>query len=176
MFNGNINSHTLKHKSVEIFINYILAAIINIIDFLIFIISWIPNVKEFINFIYRSPDTLEKKVHIVFGGSKGHRNFITHSVFNPIFIFYLFIASKICTLFSLTPLNIIVKPLFFIVGLCFTCHLLSDSMPKHWRGFANIKIYLFVNLFSFSPFISKVWLYIGSFLSVILLFKAILLV
>lgn len=174
MFNGNVNSHTLKYKYIEIVINFILAAIINIVDFLILLISWIPFIKDLITFIYKSPDTLEKSVSTLFGGSKGHRNFITHSIFNPVFIAYLIIASRICDLFKYTPLNTINRPLFFIIGICFSCHLLSDSMPKYWRGFANIKIYFFRNLYTFTPLISKCWLYIGSFLSIFLLIDMIL--
>lgn len=174
MFNGNPNSSTLKIKNIEIAINYIFAAIINLIDFLLLFISWIPILKQILNFMYRSPDIIEKQIPFLFGGSKGHRNFITHSIFNPIFLIYLFISSKICIIFSLTPLNLITRIFFFIIGLCFVCHLLCDTMPKHWKGFANIKIYFCTYYLSFSPIISKAWLYIGSFLSFSLLCEMII--
>lgn len=176
MFNGNPNSSTLKIKGIEIAINYFFAAIINLIDFFLLLISWIPILRKVLDYIYRNPDILEKQIPFLFGGSKGHRNFITHSVFNPIFLIYIFISSKLCVMFSLTPLNIILRPLFFIIGLCFVCHLLCDTMPKHWKGFANIKVYFFTHLLTFSPLTSKLWLYIGSFLSLSLLVKMIILI
>lgn len=176
MFNGNPNSSTLKIKGIEIAINYFFAAIINLIDFFLLLISWIPILRKVLDHIYRNPDILEKQIPFLFGGSKGHRNFITHSVFNPIFLIYIFISSKLCVMFSLTPLNIILRPLFFIIGLCFVCHLLCDTMPKHWKGFANIKVYFFTHLLTFSPLTSKLWLYIGSFLSLSLLVKMIILI
>ena len=174
MFNGNPCSNTIKPKGIEIAINYLFAALINLIDFLLLFISWIPFVKKILDFMYRNPDTIEKHISFLFGGSKGHRNFITHSIFNPIFLIYVFVANKICVLFSDTVLYIVFSPILFLIGLCFTCHILSDTMPKHWKGFANIKIYLFTNLFTFSPIISKAWLYIGSFLSFILVCKMII--
>ena len=174
MFNGNPNSNAIKKsKELEISINYFFAALINLVDFLLLLIGWIPSVKKVLDFMYRNPDIIEKQVSFLFGGSKGHRNFITHSIFNPIFLAYIFVVNKICILFVGTPLDIILRTLFFTIGLCFTCHLLCDTMPKHWRGFANIKIYLFTNLYTFSPIISKAWLYIGSFLSFALLCKMI---
>ena len=174
MFNGNPNSNTLKVKSIEIIINYIFAAIINLIDFFLLFISWIPSLRKLLDYIYRNADILEKQFPFLFGGSKGHRNFITHSVFNPVFLIYVFISSKLCIMFELTPLNNILRPLLFLIGMCFVCHLLCDTMPKHWKGFANIKIYLFIHLLTFSPITSKAWLYIGSFLSFSLLCKMII--
>lgn len=150
------------------------AAIVNLIDFLLLFISWIPGLKQILNFMYRNPDIIEKQIPFLFGGSKGHRNFITHSIFNPVFLLYVFIASKICVIFALTPLNLLLRILFFIIGLCFVCHLLCDTMPKHWKGFANIKVYLCTYHLSFSPVISKAWLYIGSFLSFSLLCEMII--
>lgn len=176
MFNGNINSNTFKFKSIEVFINCISAGIINLIDFCLLSIIWIPHLKKFLNFIYRTPDTIEKSVSFLFGGNKGHRNFVTHSIFNPLFLGYLFLSSKICIIFSDMQLSIIFKYLLFLIGLCFPCHLLSDTMPNYWKGFANIKVYLFTNLYTFRPLISKSWLYIGSFLSFMLLYKFIFLI
>ena len=176
MFNGNPNSTTIKSlKGIEISINYFFTALINLLDFLLLFIAWIPSIKKILNFIYRIPDIIEKHIPFLFGGSKGHRNFITHSVFNPVFLAYIFVVNKICILFSATSLDIIFRTLFFIIGLCFTCHLLSDTMPKRWKGFANIKIYLFVYFNTFGPLVSKIWLYIGAFLSIILMYKFILL-
>ena len=173
MFNGNPDSSTIKPQEIEISINYFFVALINLIDFLLLFINWIPFIKRIVNFMYRNPDIIEKHLSLIFGGSKGHRNFITHSIFNPVFLIYIYVANKICILFSDTVLNTIFRPILFLIGLCFTCHLLSDTMPKHWRGFANIKIYLFTNFFTFSPVISKAWLYVGSFLSFALLCKII---
>ena len=176
MFNGNPNSRTLKVKGLEITLNYFFAALINLIDFALLFISWIPGLKNILDFMYRNPDIIEKQIPFLFGGSKGHRNFITHSVFNPVFLRYIFISSKLCVIFSLTPLNTILRPLLFLIGLCFVCHLLCDTMPKHWKGFANIKVYFFTHLISFSPITSKAWLYIGSFLSFSLLCEMIIFV
>ena len=176
MFNGNPNSRTLKVKGLEITLNYFFAALINLIDFALLFISWIPGLKNILDFMYRNPDIIEKQISFLFGGSKGHRNFITHSVFNPVFLIYIFISSKLCVIFSLTPLNTILRPLLFLIGLCFVCHLLCDTMPKHWKGFANIKVYFFTHLMSFSPITSKAWLYIGSFLSFSLLCEMIIFV
>ena len=174
MFNGNPNSRTLKVKGLEITLNYFFAALINLIDFALLFISWIHGLKNILDFMY--PDIIEKQIPFLFGGSKGHRNFITHSVFNPVFLIYIFISSKLCVIFSLTPLNTILRPLLFLIGLCFVCHLLCDTMPKHWKGFANIKVYFFTHLMSFSPITSKAWLYIGSFLSFSLLCEMIIFV
>ena len=95
MFNGNPNSRTLKVKGLEITLNYFFAAIINLIDFALLFISWIPGLKNILDFMYRNPDIIEKQIPFLFGGSKGHRNFITHSVFNPVFLIYIFISSKL---------------------------------------------------------------------------------
>ena len=143
MFNGNPNSRTLKVKGLEITLNYFFAALINLIDFALLFISWIPGLKNILDF-------------------------------NPVFLIYIFISSKLCVIFSLTPLNTILRPLLFLIGLCFVCHLLCDTMPKHWKGFANIKVYFFTHLISFSPITSKAWLYIGSFLSFSLLCEMII--
>ena len=95
MFNGNPNSRTLKVKGLEITLNYFFAALINLIDFALLFISWIPGLKNILDFMYRNPDIIEKQIPFLFGGSKGHRNFITHSVFNPVFLIYIFISSKL---------------------------------------------------------------------------------
>ena len=95
MFNGNPNSRTLKVKGLEITLNYFFAALINLIDFSLLFISWIPGLKNILDFMYRNPDIIEKQIPFLFGGSKGHRNFITHSVFNPVFLIYIFISSKL---------------------------------------------------------------------------------
>ncbi len=138
---------------VEHLINYIAVLFLNIIDFAIWTIAWIPGVNLIIDIVYTSPDFIEVGVT--------HRNFLTHSVLNPVFLIAmlaLFIVGKILGLFS-QWFKLAFAYIVLCAGFAFVGHLLADSMPNAWTGFARINFIIF----SAPAFISKIWLYINAF-------------
>lgn len=167
MFDGNVGSYSIPiiGQFIEVLINYFVAAFINLIDFFIWFINWIPGVNWIINFIYRSPDMVERYLPDIFGGLAGHRNFITHSILNPVFLVYLIICLIIIILVHKTSISDLIKIILFFIGLTFVCHLLADTMPKSWRGTAHIKLFLFTKFYTLPAFLSKLWLYMNAVLS-----------
>lgn len=166
MFDGNVASYTIPviGPTIGIIVNYFIAAFINLVDFLVWFINWIPGLEKIIDIVYRSPDLVERALPI-FGGLGGHRNFITHSILNPVFLVFLLTSLILIKVLFNTKIKNIIQPLLFIIGLTFVCHLLADTMPKAWLGTANIKIFLSKNFFTLPPVLSKVWLYLNAGLS-----------
>lgn len=173
MFDGNVSSYIIPiiGPTLGVVINYVVAVFINIFDFLLWLIYWIPGIRQVIQFVYTSPDMVERFLPWMFGGLSGHRNFITHSVINPVFLVFLMITVILIKSISNMGLRPVVKILCFVIGMSFVCHLLADTMPQAWIGFARIKVYLFTNIFTLPKLLSKLWLYINAFLSFGILFK-----
>lgn len=167
MFDGNVASYTIPivGQTLGIVVNYLVAAFINLIDFCIWFINWIPGLNLIIKTVYTSPDMVERMLPFIFGGQSGHRNFITHSVLNPVFLVFLIITFILTKLLSKTRIRDGVIGIASLIGLTFVCHLLADTMPQSWIGFANIKFYLFIKLFTLPPLLSKLWLYVNAVLS-----------
>lgn len=155
MMDGNVTSYTIPIIGVvvEVFLNWIAAIFINLIDFCLWLVNWIPGVRQIIAFVYRAPDAAEHLFPQLFGMS--HRNFITHSAINPIFLGFLLVGFILARAFP--PLKVFVM----LIGLSFVCHLLADTMPQAWQGTALIKVYLFRGFFTLPRFFSKLWLYIN---------------
>lgn len=148
--------------------NYITVLIINIIDFFCWLISFIPLVNLLLYTIYRSPD-----FDLVLGVA--HRNFISHSVLNPVFLVYVAIVAIVVRVISRIPENILgfIKSILLIIGLSFVGHLLADTMPAGWKGFAMIKIaFTEKPILTLPAIFSKLWLYLNAIFSGILVTKA----
>lgn len=173
MFDGNISTMAsnipIISKLVEGIVNWISVIFINVIDFVLWFIYWIPGVKNIIKLIYTSPDLAEKLISNMLGS---HRNFITHSILNPIFVVFIIITFIVCKTLNHYEIGGVISSILMIIGLGFTCHLLADTMPKSWVGFANIKVQIYKTLFVMPPWLGKVWLSVNAILSVILMFKA----
>ncbi len=157
-------------KLVEGFINWMSVLLINIIDFSLWLIHWIPGVSQVIDFIYVSPDIIERMFPAILGS---HRNFITHSIFNPVFVIFLIIFLVFALLSKyISPLKIVTILMAFI-GFAFVGHLLADTMPKAWVGFATIKVQVTNTYFVMPPLMSKLWLQINAMVSIALMGKII---
>lgn len=168
IFDGEVTTYFIP--IVGYIINCIVVAFINILDFIIWFIYWIPGVHTIIDLVHRAPDIDQlESFKLIFG--QHHRNFITHSVLNPIFLLFLVLTFIIIKSLKQSEVGIIVSILLFVIGLTFVGHLLADTMPGSWRGFSTIKVYFFVKFFSLPGFLSKIWLYINSYLSVKALVK-----
>ena len=151
---------TIKKEKIRSLIggifNYLSILVCNITDCLMWFISWIPGLNNIIYMVYTCPD-LDLKLGI------GHRNFITHSVLNPIFIGFVVISILLIVITSFSEgLNSGIRLLLFLIGMTFTCHLLADTMPNKWMGTAYIK---FLGFSLKPPFLSVIWLYANSFIS-----------
>ena len=156
IFDGNLSTYYIP--ILGLILNYLFAAIINIIDFLVWLVIWIPGVKPVLQFIAKSPDLLEQMLPDLF---PVHRNMITHSVLNPVFLLICLLGRLIAK---------VAPKLFIIPSLCvlvFFAYLLTDTMPKSWSGFANIHAYVIV----FPPLLSSLWLHINSFAALFLYAK-----
>lgn len=159
MFDGNIKTVAthipIISEVVGVTINWLSVIFINFIDFLLWFIYWIPGVKQIINIIYTSPDMVEKLIPSMLGS---HRNFITHSILNPIFLIFIIITFILCRILNNFEIGKCISTILMLVGLTFACHLLADTMPKSWIGFANIKVQIFITLFAMPPWLGKLWL------------------
>lgn len=134
---------------VEVIIFYFVSIMCNIFDFFLWFIAWIPGIKQFIALIYVSPDIdllFPEIFHM-------HRNFITHSVLNPVFLTAIALVILLGRFFEW------IKAVFLLVAYLFILHLAADAMPLKWVGFAKIYIGIGnVHLFYLPPFLSKLWL------------------
>lgn len=142
-------------------INYLVWVLVNILDFIIWCVHWIPGVNSFIDIIYKCPDIdLPSSNWDIFNSS--HRNFITHSVLNPIFL----IAMALCVLVTLVLPPIGVS--FMVLACCaFSGHLLADTMPNAWVGTSFIQVKLWGVGFHLGDWFSQIWLYINALLPLI---------
>ena len=156
-FLNNTEPNTVAIPLLGGIFNYISILICNITDFFLWFISWIPGLSNLIKMVYRSPD-----LDLAF--NLGHRNFITHSVINPVFIGFVVISAIIVLITKhFKVLNSFLRILVFLTGMTFVCHLLADTMPKGWTGTAYIYFKLWSMNFPLRPaFLSLLWLYINS--------------
>lgn len=163
MFDGNINTIAsnipIISKLVEGLFNWISVLFINVIDFGLWFIYWIPGVKQLIELIYTAPDLVERIMTDMLGS---HRNFITHSIFNPIFLIFIIVAFIICKIVNKFEIGELISVILMLIGFGFACHLLADTMPKSWVGFANIKVQIFATFFVMPPWLGKVWLLVNA--------------
>ena len=167
MFDGNVSIYIIPiiGPTIGVMFNYLVAAFVNLVDFAIWLIHWIPGLDYLFNIVYTAPDGVERLFPNIFGGIGGHRNFITHSVLNPVFLIYLVVHKVSCKIHEA------LASLVTLIGLTFICHLLADTMPQAWMGAANIKIYLFQNWLMLPPLFSEIWLYMNAGLGLFLMFK-----
>ncbi|MGL6058532.1 MAG: hypothetical protein ACRC17_09475 [Culicoidibacterales bacterium] len=158
----NTNIHSWRIPILGALLNYTTACLINLIDAWIWLWIWIPGLKKIIFFFYRSPDTLERSLKLFLGGINGHRNFISHSIFNPVFLIVVYLLGK---LISLTPnpfLQLPIQIIGSIICLSFVAHLLADTLPKAWLGKSLIKVFFIFHFKTFSISNSKLWLYFNA--------------
>ncbi len=142
-------------------INYLVWVFVNILDFIIWCVHWIPGVDFYIDVIYACPDIdLPNTSWGIFKAS--HRNFITHSVLNPIFIIAIILCGLIS--FILPPVGII---LIMLTCLTFSGHLLADTMPNAWVGTSFIQVKLWGAGFHLGEWFSQIWLYINALMPII---------
>lgn len=173
IFDGEISTRAtsipILSNIIETTLNYISVLFINIIDAILWFVYWIPGVKQVIDVIYTSPDVVEKLIPDMLDS---HRNFITHSVLNPVFLVFIIVSFTISKILKNTEIGEIIAAILMIIGFVFACHLLADSMPKSWVGFSNIKVQIYTTFFTLPPFLSKLWLYINVFLCIKLTYKS----
>lgn len=172
MFDGNINTMAsnipIVSKLVEGIINWTSVIFINVIDFCLWFIYWIPGVKQIINLIYTSPDFVERLISSMLGS---HRNFITHSILNPIFLIFIMVAFILCKIINKYEIGELISIVVMLIGFVFACHLLADTMPQSWVGFANIKVQIFRTFFVMPPLLGKLWLIVNAILCSIVTVK-----
>lgn len=173
MFDGKIDttasSIPILSNLVEGIANWISVIFINGVDFMLWFIYWIPGVKQVIELIYRSPDLVERLIPDMLGS---HRNFITHSVFNPLFLVFIMVSFILCKKLNNFEIGGIISFILMIIGLGFACHLLADTMPKSWIGFANIKVQIFATFFVMPPWLGKLWLLVNAIFCIKLTYKS----
>ena len=165
---------------IEPRINYISLIIINIIDFLLWILHWIPGLSSFINYIYNTPASTEGvfigllNLNVVDGSMSKY--FLTHSVLNPVFLVVIAIAVGIVvacklgaipdTVFDITMYAV------YIVGIIMIGHFLADAVPAQWGYAELIKIKLSPedSMIALPALLSKIWL-IANATGVVLIIK-----
>lgn len=144
---------------------YIISIFCNLLDFCIWFIAWIPGVKQLIKIVYSLPDIDQKMTNIF----PYHRNIITHSILNLGFILIV-VLSFISRIKS--EISEIIGSIVFLFGLIFCLHLLADSMPLQWVGYAKIYIGLGSFKLCYLPgFLSKAWLIINAIAGLVILAK-----
>lgn len=148
-------------------LNYTTACIINMIDATIWLFQWIPGFLFIAKILYHTADSLERYLSWFLGGISGHRNFISHSCINPIYLGFLFLSHIILQTISFHSIRIIVQFLCFLLSLTFIAHLLADTLPKAWIGKALIKIVFIFHFSTLSIGKSKAWLHINAILAFI---------
>jgi len=157
MFDGNMSSYTIPIVGgvIEPIINYVCILFLNIVDFLLWFLHWIPGVGYVMDRIYKAPDEVEKTYDLV------HRNFITHSIFNPRIVVILVIGFVLLYVIGKISREVssLISYLICFTLIIFACHLIADTMPQSWVGFALIK----TPLFTLNALFSKLWLYINIF-------------
>lgn len=132
--------HSWKIPIFGPLLNYVTACLINIIDALLWCSFWLPGMRHICLFFYRSPDMSERYLSFFLGGINGHRNFISHSAFNPFFLFLIWFFNFIIQLAATTWLQIPLQLLGSLIAASFIAHLLADTLPKAWLGKALIKV------------------------------------
>lgn len=158
------NIHTWKIPIIGPIINYTTASLVNMIDALIWLLLWLPGFKGLTRFLYRSPDMLERYLSWLLGGVNGHRNFLSHSVLNPVF---LLIVWGINTMIQLSPIfwwQLFWQIIGSVMALSFIAHLLADTLPKAWLGKALIKVVFIFHFTTLSINQSKLWLHLNAIL------------
>lgn len=166
-----LNDSKMQTYSIPIIgflINYIVWVFVNLVDFVTWFIHWIPGVKTLMDIIYTCPDLdLPNSPLEIFRSS--HRNFITHSALNPIFIVFIIVSSLVSGLVPRNPIGTLLAIVALIIGLTFSCHLLADTMPRGWMGTAFIQVKLYGHgLFTLGNWFSQIWLYINAIIAIIL--------
>jgi|GEM_PF-2369059 len=161
---ANINLLTAPIPILGILINWLLALFINTMDFVLWFFSWIPGYKEIIGVVASSHD-LDLGPWANFFSH--HRNFLSHSVLNPVFVVYGIVAYGLSKIFR--------SPLRFILALPmmgFGLGLLADSMPQAWTGFSLIKVSLFgFYMFALPGLLSWIWLIANGFIALGISFR-----
>lgn len=138
---------------IEVIIFFFISLLCNIIDFMLWFIAWIPGLKQLIAVIYSAPD-IDLLFRTIF---HTHRNFITHSVLNPLLLIILIPTFIFGKFFKW------LKNIACFVILLFMLHFFADAMPIKWAGFANIYIGIGpLKLFYLPPFLSKLWLMVNA--------------
>lgn len=167
-----VTSYTIPviGHTIGILLNFIIACFINIIDCLISLLYWIPVINDLIFMVYNAPNSIQRLVPSFFGSS--NLNFITYSVINPVFIIFILLAYGIMKFVPKSKFKYILGSIFLLIGLTFICNLLARTMPGSWYGASKINLYMFKNLYTLPPFLSKLWLYINSALGAFILFSA----
>lgn len=144
---------------IEPLFGWLISIFCNIIDFLLWFVAWIPGIKQAIRFIYSLPD-IDQYIPNIFSN---HRNFITHSIFNPGFIVIIFLS---CMLSKIPKCKEVGKYILGLTALIFIVHFLADSIPLNWKGFALIHISILeYNLITLPAFLSKAWLLLNAFIA-----------
>lgn len=167
LFDGNIHVDPVIPLIGSI-IDYIVAAIINLVDFMLYPLAFIPGINNILHLVYTSPD-----LDLAFNEVLQHRSFLSHSVLNPVFLGFILIGTAIFFLLRVLPKQVTYIYMFIFLGiaLSFPCHLLSDTMPKAWQGAAYVNFKLFGVGFSIaSQAISELWLYANAAASAFLSF------
>lgn len=162
--------HSWRIPVFDPFLNYFTACLINLIDALLWCSFWVPGVRPICFFFYRCPDMSERYLSWFFGGINGHRNFISHSTFNPFFLVLIwsfrFLIEHTTSIWLQLPLQIIGT----LIGLSFIAHLMADTLPKAWLGKALIKVVFIFHFKTFSIAGSKFWLHTQALLAFCLFF------
>lgn len=149
--------------------NYVTWVFVNLVDFIAWLFHWIPGVGSIMDWIYKAPDMdLNSASLEIFRNT--HRNFITHSVLNPVFVGFIGISYMIKRTI-VDNIGGMMKDIFakfiLLVCACFAAHLLADTMPRSWQGSAIIKVKLFQAGFSLNSIFSQLWLYIHAIIALL---------
>ena len=159
---------------IEVPLHFFMTLWINIVDFVCWIPSKIPILREVLYLVKVCPD-LDLTTHgtdLLIGtlGLTGHRNFITHSVLNPYILLIFFtgiilyfflhcINSEICKW-----IGDAIRGILVLVFLIHSAHLFADCMPQKWTGASLIKVYAFnIRFIILNGFLSKCWLMLNGF-------------
>ena len=162
---------------IEVPLHFFMTLWINIVDFICWIPSKIPIVREALRFIKMCPD-LDLTTHgldplIGILGLTGHRNFITHSILNPYILLILFVGILLCFLLHLANNEVcewigeMIGWILVLVLLIHSAHLFADCMPQKWTGAALIRVSIFnIRFVVLNGFLSKCWLMLNGFLAI----------
>ncbi len=158
MFDGNLHGDTYI-PIIGLLINYVVAIFINIVDFLLWFLSFVPGLSFFMDLVYSSPDLDLSRYAI---GIIAHRSFLTHSVLNPVFLILLFVMYLVGVVINKInkDVGMVLQLILVIILMAVPCHLLADTMPQNWYGAAYVNFKLLnITLFPSTKLGSILWLY-----------------
>ena len=166
LFDGNLHGHTYI-PVIGIMMNYLAAIFVNLVDFSLWFVTFIPEMSGLADFVYSSPD-FERMYGFV-----SHRSFFTHSILNPIFLAGLvgIILTKLIAK-KHKETGMFLQAVLVMILMTIPCHLLSDTMPQNWQGSAYVNFKIFgLTLLPTSEFGSVLWLYFNSIFGIGLIVK-----